>query len=242
MFRTTQWSVVLASRSGDLHSRAALEALCSAYREPVLAFIRRQPRFRDQAEDLTQAFFLDFLAARTHAAADPLRGRFRNFLLGALKHFLSHAAAHAGAARRGGGVQMQSLDAPGAVEPPDGDDPELAFERAWAMTVLRRAFAKLHAEAVAAGKERLYAAAAEFVLEPPEPARYAEVAALLGMRRNTFAVAVHRMRERLRTLVRAELAETVANAAELDDEQMVLRRALHASPAHAPAHAPPPSR
>jgi len=230
MFRTTQWNVVLAARTGDNRSREALQSLCSAYRQPVLDFIRRQPRFRDQAEDLTQAFFLEFLAARTHAGADPLRGRFRSFLLGALKHFLSHAAAHAASARRGGGAVLQSLDAPGVIEPPADDDPELAFERAWAMTVLRRAFSQLHAEAVAAGKERLYAAAAEFVLEPPEPDRYAQIAELLGMRRNTFAVAVYRMRERLRALVRAQLAETVANAAELEDEQRQLQRALRATP------------
>ncbi|HET6603365.1 MAG TPA: sigma-70 family RNA polymerase sigma factor [Xanthomonadaceae bacterium] len=219
MFETTHWSIVLATRGEDARAREALARLCEAYRAPVLAFVRRHPHFGAHAEDLTQAFFLQFLEGRWHDAADPARGRFRNFLLAAVKNFLSHEAAREGAAKRGGGLAPASLDAEDAAEPADAEArPEAAYVREWALTVLRRALDRLEAEAVAAGKAELLAHTREFLLEAPDRECYAEVAERLQMRRNTLAVTVHRMRERLRELVRAELAQTVGDGAALEQE------------------------
>lgn len=231
MFETTRWSVVLAARSPDERAAEALASLCEAYREPVLAFVRRQPRLRDQAEDLTQAFFLRLLESRAHAGADPARGRFRSYLLGALRHFLSHEAAAAMAQRRGGGQPPLSLDEDGMVEPAGGDDPEQCFARDWALAVLERALRRLRREAADAGKTALLSAAEPFLLEAPDRAGYAEVADRLGLRRNTFAVAVHRMRARLRELVRAELAETVDSEQALAEEAAAVDRQLDLPPA-----------
>lgn len=219
MFETTHWSMVLATRGRDERARQALAELCEAYREPVLAFIGRHRRWRERSEDLTQAFFLQFLEGRHHDVADPARGRFRNFLLAAVKNYLSHEAAREAALKRGGGVEFDPLEAADVAAPDSADsEPEAAFMREWTLTVLRRALARLEAEAVAAGKQRLLEHTREFLLEPPDPERYAEVAARLDMRRNTLAVTVHRMRERLRDLVRAELIQTVGDEAALEAE------------------------
>lgn len=228
LFPTTRWSLVLQARSDTGDARDALEQLCRAYRPPVLAMVRRHSRSREQAEDLTQSFFAKLLEHGSHAAADPERGRFRTFLMTAIQRFLSNASAHAHAAKRDGGSTFSFDPTISNVElkMPDAESPERVFERAWARTVLDRAMQRLQAEAAGAGKESLFAGLKEFLTDVPAPADYAATAANLGMRPNTVAVAVHRLRSRLREFVRVELAETVASEADVDEELRVLRAVL----------------
>jgi RNA polymerase sigma-70 factor (ECF subfamily) len=223
-FATTRWSLILASRQDSDAARDALAELCRIYRAPVLAFVRRRGLPPDRAEDLTQEFFAYFLGERIQHTADPARGRFRSYLLGAVRRFMCDARAAEHAARRGGEVVHLPLD--GRETQPGDESPERAFERSWALTVLERAHAGLRRELEASGKTALYDAVREFLFETPEADDYRAVAARLGLRRNTLAVAVHRMRERLRELIRLELSDTVAHGAEVDAEYDALRGAL----------------
>jgi DNA-directed RNA polymerase specialized sigma24 family protein len=226
-FRTTRWSLVIDARSGSLKANRALDELCRVYRPPVLAYLRRHGPAEADAEDLTQAFFEQLLRLRTHAVADPERGRFRVFLLVALKRFLSNQSAFAQAAKRGGGSTTLSLDDEERVgQPADPATPEGAFERAWATVIVQQAAAQLQREASGAGKLELFQALRPFLLESPDPEEYARIAERLSMRRNTLAVAIHRLRQRLRELVREEMADTVTEADQLEDEMSTLQQAL----------------
>ncbi len=223
-FETTRWSVVLRARGDAADARAALEALCRTYRPPVLAYIRRQGHHGDSAEDLTQAFFARFLEQGYHASADPSRGRFRALLLTALRRFLINAGVEARTARRGGGIRFEPIDEDAALA--GGETPEQAFDRAWAAAVLGAALRRLRSEADQAGKRELFLQLHPFITEAPDESDYARVAAALGLRRNTLAVAVHRLRHRLRELVREELADTAGNRDELAQEIRELRGAF----------------
>ncbi len=227
-FETTRWSVVLRARGEAGEARAALEQLCRTYRPPVLAFVRFRGYAADLAEDLTQAFFMRFLERAWYSAADPARGRFRSYLLTALKRFLIDADVEAAALKRGGGVRFEPLDDDASCAGEDGGTPDAVFEREWAHAVLRVALARLRDEAAQAGKLDLFQRLGEFLVERPDEAEYARVAEALHWRRNTLAVAVHRMRQRLRDLVREELTETTSNQAELAEELRDLRGSLRA--------------
>lgn len=234
-FETTRWSVVLQARGQPAVARAALETLCRTYRPPVLAYVRRHVHAADAAEDLTQAFFTRFLEQAWHTRADPRRGRFRAFLLTALKRFLVDVHIEAAALKRGGGVRFESLDADGAPALAGGDSPEREFDRVWAGAVLDAAFTHLRVEAGQAGKLPLFERLSEFLVEPPDSLDYERAAAELGLRQNTLAVAVCRLRRRLRELVLDELTATTAGRADMDAELQALREALGTSAAGATA-------
>ena len=225
-FDTTRWSLVLRARGDAPQARTALEALCRAYRPAVITYVRGRGYANDAAEDLVQAFFLRFIDQSWHAGADRERGRFRTYLLTMLKRHLGASAVEAGALKRGGGLRIDPIETAEDPAARDGDDPERHFERAWAMTVLAHAFARLREEAERAGKLALFETLREFVLERPDEADYARAAQQLGLRRNTLAVAVHRMRHRLRALIETELAETAASEPDLEAELRDLRDAL----------------
>jgi RNA polymerase sigma-70 factor (ECF subfamily) len=232
-FQTTRWSLVLEARAEDARSRHALEKLCRTYRAPVLAYIRRRGASPDEAEDLAQAFFTRFIERAVHAQADPARGRFRAFLLTALKHFLADANDQQTALKRGGHIHFRNLDSLGDSQSSieavaQGETPDDVFDRAWAQALLQTAMRKLRLEAKAAGKIALFHALSEFLIERPDDADYARLAKVLDMRRNTLAVAVHRMRNRLRELVCQELADTAADNDELEFELTQLRHSLGA--------------
>jgi RNA polymerase sigma factor (sigma-70 family) len=221
-FQTTRWSLVIEAGRED--ARPALEELCRAYRPAVLAFVRHFGYGRDDAEDVAQDFFLRFIEADLAAVADRERGRFRNFLLTSLKRFMLSAREREAALKRGGGAVTTDLD---AVEHAiaDGQTPERAFELTWALTVVERALQALREEASLAGKLELFDRIRPFLTEPPDRDEYARVAAALDMRSNALAVAVHRMRQRLRDKVRAELLDTLDDPALLEDEMRMLRGA-----------------
>lgn len=222
-FQTTRWSLIVAARGVTPDARDALDLLCRAYRPAVVSYLRRYGYARADADDVAQDFFTRFVEKRFQDVADPQRGRFRMFLRTALRHFVASAHAHDHAARRaplqaGAGVDPDRVDG--------GESPERAFERAWALTVLGRALERLREEAEAADKSLLFERLRGFLVEAPEPRDYERVAAELSMRPNTVAVATHRLRERLRELVRAELSDTVAGPQDLAEELEALRAAL----------------
>lgn len=228
-FDTTRWSIVARARGVDRDARSALEILCRTYRPPVLAYVRGRGYASDVAEDLTQTFFAHFLEDAYQSVADPARGRFRAFLLTALKRFLVNSDIEANALKRGGGVRMSELQeerVPDSQSLTDAGSPERAFERGWALTIIDVAIRRLREEAEKAGKGEMFDVLREFLTERPDEADYARAAEKLDMRRNTLAVAVHRLRQRLRELVRAEIAQTTAGRADMEAELRELRATL----------------
>ena len=169
-FLTTQWGLVAAaSAEGATEARAALEELYRLYSYPVYAFIRRRGYGRQDAQDFTQDFFVHLLEKGTLGRADPRRGRFRNFLLGALEHFLAHAAERAGAGKRGGGCQWVFLDADTAEDryqlaAPEGLTAEKLFDARWAAALVEATFARLRGELEAEGKGHLFESLQGFLL------------------------------------------------------------------------------
>ena len=232
-FATTRWSLILDARTGPEAGRVALEQICRDYRGPVLSYVRRQAHLLAlpgaDAEDLTQEFFARLLEQGWHARADPSRGRFRSYLLTALRRFLSDARDSAGAQKRGGGqLRVNGEGAIDGLAAAGSESPEQAFTRHWMKTVIERAMQKLEAETRAAGKGDLFARLSGFLGETPEAAVYQRLGEQLGMRANTIAVGVHRLRQRLRALVREELLQTVADPQALDEELLELRGAFSA--------------
>lgn len=232
-FHTTRWSLVLAAQQGTdtTQAGAALAALCRDYWYPLYAFVRRRGHGAHDAQDLTQAFFTDLLG-RNATMADPAKGKFRSYLLGALKHFLANDWHRANAQKRGGGqqiVEWDALDAESryAIEPADQlADAEALYDRRWAMDLLDRAVAKLRAEFEAKNDGATFEALKGTLTGGEAPRE--QLAAQLGMSEGALKVAVHRLRQRYREVVRQEIAQTVNSPGEVDEEMRhlvaVLRR------------------
>jgi len=221
---TTQWSQILAARDGsDTEARKALEGLCQTYWQPLYAYVRHQGSNPDEARDLTQGFFAEFLDKDFLSDVDPEKGRFRAFMLASLRHFLSHERDRAEALKRGGGTTTLSLDVEAgeagyALRPTEAMTPVDVFERRWAMTVLDRAMSRLQEESATSGIGDQFKELKQYLTsaEPQEP--YREVGETLGISEGAVATAVHRLRQRYARCLRAEIAETVVNPAEVDDE------------------------
>jgi RNA polymerase sigma factor (sigma-70 family) len=228
-FLTTQWGLVAtASAEGAAEARAALDGLYRVYCYPVYAFIRRRGYGREDAQDLTQDFFVHLLEKSTLGRADPQRGRFRSFLLGALDHFLAHAAERARARKRGGDCQFVYLDddtAENCYQLAAQMTAEKIFETRWAAALNAAAVVRLRGELQAAGKRRLFDAVQGFLLGG-EDASYQQVADRLGLSVGAIKTTIHRMRSRYRALLREEVARTVATPAEVEEELRCLRAAL----------------
>lgn len=223
-FDTTQWSLILASAKDGASGDVAFERLCTTYRAPVLAYLRGRSATREDAEDLTQAFFAHLLRQRLHLRADRERGSFRSFLLGSIKHFVISEQRRLSAEKRGGGVVHVPLDT--GFEVSDDDTPERAFDRAWAQAVVAQAIHRLREEASSAGKQDLFDALRGFLFESPGSDDYGRVSDRFGMSRNTVAVAVHRLRQRLQELVRDVVDRTVEAPAQLPIEIAAVENAL----------------
>lgn len=233
-FAPTRWSVVVAAGGRDTAgTRAALQTLCEAYWYPLYAWARRRGNTASDAEDLTQGFFAEFLEKRWVEAADPARGRFRSFLLTAFKRHVGRVHERDAAQKRGGDRTQLSIDfADGerryALEPSHESTPERVFERRWALTLLERVLDGLRAEAENAGKGVQFLALRGFLPGGTDARPYGEVAETLGLTEGAVKVAVHRLRGRYRERLRAEVAETVADAQEVDAELQALLAALRA--------------
>jgi RNA polymerase sigma factor (sigma-70 family) len=230
-FATTHWSTVLAAGQAEvLGSRDALEKLCRTYWYPLYAYVRRCGVDSHGAEDLTQEFLARFLSGNHVAKADPEKGRFRFYLLSALKHFLSDAWDRERRLKRGGGQHVISLDGqPGEdryrLEPRDESSPDRLFERRWALTVLEQVLTRLEQEYDATGKRMLYHELKKFLTDEERDA-YPRTARDLGMSEGAVRVAVHRLRRRYGEVLRLEIAHTVAGPEEVEEEMRYLRGVL----------------
>ncbi len=232
VFATTRWSVVLLAAEGGEGeaARHSLEALCRSYWYPIYAYIRRSGHRPEDAQDLTQGFFMFVLAKNLLAKADPALGRFRSFLLGALRNFLGNEWQKQHAAKRGGGVPFISLDVAlaeerFAIEPATLDDPESIYERAWAVSVIELALERLSDEQARAGKGAIFDKLRPALAGAPT-ATFAELAAELNSTEGAMRVALHRLRQRFRELLRANIADTVKDPREVEAELQHLRRVL----------------
>ena len=228
-FTTTHWSLIDAARPADASQsrvRGALEELCRAYWYPLYAFVRSRGYSAEDAQDLTQAFFARIIETGGIASADRKRGRFRSYLLGAMKHFLANEWHRTQTQKRGGRVQFIEWDAldpearyAGTSE--QSDDPEYLFDREWALQTISGALKTLHDEMKKADKGDVFdALKADLTGENASPRE--EIAAQLKMSEGAVKVAVHRLRQRYRKLLRDAIAETVSNKADLDDEMRYL--------------------
>jgi DNA-directed RNA polymerase specialized sigma24 family protein len=223
-FPTTHWSVVLtAGRERSPQGDAALETLARAYWYPIYAFLRREGYAAVEAQDLTQAFFARLIEKNYPAQADRTKARFRSFLLLTLRHFLSDTREHLTALKRGGGCVVLSLDEEVSegryrAEPADLDTPETLFERRWADTILARAKARLAGEYAAPGKAALYQVLQAFQPGEQRSLSYRQAAQHLATSESAVKTLIHRMRKRHQELVRDEIAQTVANAEDVDGE------------------------
>ena len=231
-FATTRWSLVVAAAplpSAD--SQGALAALCEAYWYPLYAFVRRRGHPAHEAQDLTQAFFAELLEKKRLQLADQDRGKFRSFLLGSLSHFLANRWREAQAQKRGGTIRVLSLDFESAearygLEPVDMMTPERVFERRWAMTVLDSALRRLRGEYEQSGKLPLFEQLKTHVGGEVGASRYREIADQLEMSEGAVKVAAHRLRRRCRQLLRDEIAQTVTDKDNVDDELRYLFAAI----------------
>jgi RNA polymerase sigma-70 factor (ECF subfamily) len=212
--------------------RRALSDLCNAYYEPIVAYLRSVLRDADAGREMSHAFFAEVLAGGRIHTADPERGRFRFYLLGAVKHFVAHRREADGRLRRGGGVQTLSLDSDSPESPAlnvadEGRlSPEAVFDRQWAVTVLSRAMDALHAECAAEGKSALLEQLRPWLLGESGYGDQAAAAEAMGLSASAMKAVVHRMRHRFRQCVKAEIAGTLKDAAAVEDEMRSLLAAL----------------
>jgi RNA polymerase sigma-70 factor (ECF subfamily) len=242
VFVTTRWTCVLAARGESPEAQKALSELCEAYWTPVFRFLRREGKTEDLARELTQEFFGRILSRDGFAHADPERGRFRSFLLGAVRHFLADVRDRECASKRGGGVAAEVLSvqeshetesesgAGAGIQVADlrADVPDTFFDRQWAFALMARAFARLSEEQQTAGKSDQYAILKPWLVGETASLPQAEAARKLGLTEGAVKVAIHRLRKRFRELIRAEIAQTVPDPADTDAELRYLIEVLAA--------------
>jgi RNA polymerase sigma-70 factor (ECF subfamily) len=232
-FATTRWSLVVAAgRSSDADSREALSTLARLYWYPLYVYVRRCGYAPADAADHTQAFFARLLAQKIVRGADPARGKFRSYLIGAIKHHLRHDQERARAQKRGGGRDPIPLDLHDAesryeMHPVHELTPDKLFERQWAVTVLELAMRDLERYAAATGKHQLFQRLKEF-LAGDQPEGYANAARDLGIEEGAARVIVHRFRRRYADLIRQQISQTVQAPEQVDDEIRHLFEALRA--------------
>ncbi len=227
-FHTTRWTRVCLAKADSEAGRQALADLCGAYYEPVVAYLCRALREADTARDMSHAFFAEMLAGGRMASADRNHGRFRSYLLGAVKHFVSRQREMQRSLKRGGGVAPLSLEADGVAEVPDGNvaSADAAFDQQWAMTMLERSLQALRRECESEGRGAFFDLVRPQLTGDSAYGDQAIAAAACGMNLNAFRVAVHRLKKRLRQCVKAEIAGTLDDAAEVGDEMQRLFEAL----------------
>jgi len=222
-FTTTHWSVVLEAQSESPAAQEALEKLCRVYWRPIYSFVQRQGIAPGEAEDVTQAFFADLLEHKSLTAVRKEKGRFRSYLLGALKYFLADERRRAMAIKRGKGQRLIPLEELSAnerieTEPADPVTAEQIYERRWASTILERVLSRSKDEYRAAGNAALFDSLKQLLPDEPGAPSQADIAAQLGMTENAVRQAFHRFRQRYQMLLREEIAHTVATPGDVEDE------------------------
>ncbi len=229
-FPTTRWTLVVAA--GDPHrteARSALVSLCESYWYPLYAYLRRRGYSADEAQDLTQEFFLRMLEGRYLDRADQEKGRFRSFILTSLKFFVADEEDRQRACKRGGGMvvplEFSSGEERYQREPAHDETPERIFERRWALSVLERVMGRLRDEFVHHGHPEHFERLKVFLLGQSD-APYAALAREMNTSEGAIKVAIHRLRKRYRDLFRQEIADTVADPAEVESELRFLAAVL----------------
>jgi RNA polymerase sigma factor (sigma-70 family) len=237
-FTSTRWTIVLEagdSATASAHALSALSELCQIYWRPLYAFLRRQGYGVEDAQDLTQGFFAHLIDTRAYARADREKGRFRSFLLGALKYFLAHARDHDRAQKRGGRFVLVQLDNAALSEAEthaarcQNWSADGVFEREWAASLLRQALDRLAQEYAVAGKGALFEALKVHLrASAAATVPYEEMARRLGRAATTLRSDVARLRARYRAILREEVSSTVADPRDVDGELRHLRQAMAA--------------
>jgi RNA polymerase sigma factor (sigma-70 family) len=232
-FAPTRWTLILRARGESPEARAALSELCEAYYQPVLRFLCYERRDNDAARELTQEFFARVLAGSGFADADPERGRFRSYVLGALKHFLTDQRKAQQRLKRGGGMAVESLDAADGAESSalqvadtTAPAPEAFFDREWALTVVGRAMKLLEQEFILSGKTEQFNVLKTWLIGEAPSMPQADAARQLGLGEGAVKVVIHRLRKRYRDLVRSEVSQTLHDPSQLNEELRHLIAAL----------------
>ena len=233
VFVTTRWTLVLRSRGDAPESRAALGELCEAYWMPVFRFLRREGRDEDASRELAQEFFARLLARGGIGNVDPAKGRFRSYLLGALKHFLAEQKRNEGREKRGGGVILESIESGGSDTSPglqiaDASSaiPDKHFDREWALAVMDRSLQFVQADFEKAGKGRQFEVLKPWLIGDTENLSQADAAVALGATTGAVKVMIHRLRNDFRDAVQAEIAQTVPRAEDIAGELRYLIEVL----------------
>ena len=226
-FTVTHWSVILKAGLHDTEGRNALGVLCQCYWSPVYFYTRRRGCNPHDAEDLTQAFFARMIERDGFRKATPERGKFRSFLLIALKNFLADEHDRAMALKRGGGQKIVSFDAEDAEtkyrrEPVDHQTPDKLFDKRWAMALIDRSLKRLGQEFAEAGKADQFKELRHYIVAGAEPRPLAEAAIRLEMSEEAAKKAVQRLRRRYSEIVRGEVGQTLLSDVEIDEELQYL--------------------
>lgn len=235
LFATTRWTLVMRARGEEPEARAALGELCEAYWTPVYRFLRREGRNEDEAQEIIQEFFSDLLSRGNIDHADPERGRFRSYFLGALKHFLSDRRRREGRQKRGGAALVESIDAgtdtsPGVQVPdPTGGSRDTYFDHQWALALMERGLDRLESTFVEAEKKLQFDTLKPWLNGDGPELSQSEAAAQLGMTAGAVKVAVHRLRQSFRTIIRDEIAQTVQDPEAISEELRYLIEVLSAN-------------
>lgn len=228
IFATTHWTVVLAAgRQHSPQAARALEELCRTYWFPLYAYVRRRGHTKEDAEDLTQAFFARLLEKNAFAGLDARKGKFRAFLLASVKHFLANARDQAHTQKRGGGsiplsLDWQTADTQFQVAATGAPGPDQAFDREWAVALLAKVIERLQNECAADGKAKLFEELKRFLTAGKDEPGQRSAAAALGMEPGAVRVAVHRLRKRYRQVLRDEIAHTLSDQTTVDEEMRAL--------------------
>jgi RNA polymerase sigma-70 factor (ECF subfamily) len=237
-FAPTRWTLVVRARGETSEARAALAELCEMYYQPVLRFLRREGRDEDGAREAAQEFFARVLRSSGFSEADPNRGRFRSYLLGALKHFLADQRKHERRLKRGGGQTLDSLHPGGGsgesnadqdpIEIPDSSTPapNAAFDREWALEVMARALERLKKEFAAEGKALQFDVLKPWLVGEAASLLQADAARQLETTEGAVKVMIHRLRKRFREVVRSEIGQTLHDTSQVDEELRHLIEAL----------------
>lgn len=232
-FAATRWTLVLRARGETTEAQAALSELCDAYYQPVLRFLRSEGRDEDNAREFAQEFFARILSRNGFANVDPERGRFRSYLLGALKHFLADSRERELRQKRGGGAAHESLhseenqtDAGLQVADPHSSAPDANFDREWALAVMARALESLELDMTDAGKAEQFHVLKPWLMGEGPALSQADAARQLGVNEGAVKVAVHRLRKQFRETVRREIAQTLRDATMVEEELRHLIAAL----------------
>jgi DNA-directed RNA polymerase specialized sigma24 family protein len=227
-FRTTRWTQVARAKVDSPEGRRALAELCNIYYEPVAAFLRCELRDADAARELAHDFFAQVLAGGAIARAQQERGRFRSYLLGAVKHFLSHCREAQRRLKRGGGAEQFSLNDTEARSVADASvlTNEATYDRQWALTVVANALESLRCECVAEGRAEFFEQVKPWLTGEAAHGDQSALAARCGMNANALKVAVHRLKRRFRQLLKSEVAGTLDDPGLVEDEMRALFAAL----------------